>query len=219
MSTPAKPFMPRVTPALGAAVLAASLALGGCAAPFTGPVEVTRFVNPDPAALARGTISVGLADGAPDDLARAAFVSAVSEELSRIGYRVVPQGSPAQQSATIRTSRNAIAGPEAPRRGPVSVGVGGQTGGFGSGLGMGVGFNLGGGQRGPNVTTELAVRINDGGGRALWEGRAQMATAVKSPYSQVGLSARTLARGLFKDFPGGNGETVTIRASELQPTP
>jgi hypothetical protein len=211
--------MPRHTLAPITAALGTLALLGACAAPFTGPVEVTRFVTPDPAALARGTISVSLADGASDDLARAAFVSAVSEELARLGYRVVPQGSPAQHSAVIRTSRAAIASAEPVRRGPVTVGVGGQTGSFGTGAGLGVGINLGGGQRGANVTTELAVRINDATGRSLWEGRAQMATAVKSPYSQAALSARTLASGLFRGFPGGNGETVTIKASELQPAP
>jgi hypothetical protein len=210
--------MPRLTRKLAAATLATFM-LGACASPFTGPVEVTRFVSPDQTVLGRGTISVALADGAPDDLTRAPYVAAVSEQLARIGYTVVPQGSPAQQSAAIRTSRAAIGAAEPVRRGPVSVGVGGQTGGFGSGLGMGVGINLGGGQRGPNVTTELAVRINDAGGRSLWEGRAQMATAVKSPYSQATLSARTLAGGLFRGFPGGNGETITIKASELQPAP
>lgn len=211
--------MPRITPAILAA-LAGTLALGACAGPFTGPVEVTRFVSPDRAALGRGIIQVTLADGAQDDLARAAFVSAVGEELRRIGYIVVPAGRTAQQVATIRTSRQPIAAASAQQgRGPVSVGVGGQTGGFGSGVGLGVGFNLGGGQRGPNVNTELFVRINDAAGKSLWEGRSQIATAVKSPYSQVGLAARTLARGLFREFPGGNGETVTIKAAELAPTP
>ena len=209
---------------LATAALAGALIVGACSTPFAGPVEVTRFVSPEPNALARGTISVALADGASGDLAQAAFVNAVSDELTRLGYTIVPQGNRAQHAATIRTSRAAIATAEPPRRGPVSVGVGGQTGGwgsggFGGGVGMGVGINLGGGQRGPNVTTELAVRINDAGGRSVWEGRAQMATAVKSPYSQVNLAARTLASGLFRGFPGGNGETITIKPSELQPAP
>lgn len=209
----------RNVPTFAYAALASALMLGACSTPFAGPVEVTRFVSPEPNALARGTISVALADGASGDLAQAAFVNAVSDELTRLGYTIVPQGNRAQHAATIRTSRAAIAAAEPPRRGPVSVGVGGQTGGWGSGLGMGVGINLGGGQRGPNVTTELAVRINDADGRSVWEGRAQMATAVKSPYSQVNLAARTLAGGLFRGFPGGNGETITIKPSELQPAP
>jgi hypothetical protein len=64
--------------------------------------------------------------------------------------------------------------------------------------------------------TELSVRITRAEGATLWEGRAQMATGVKSPYSQVDTSARALAAGLFRDFPGGNGETVSIDVKNLQ---
>ena len=48
--------MPRISPAFAAALLA-PLALGACTGPFTGPVEVTRFVSPDRSVLGRGTIS------------------------------------------------------------------------------------------------------------------------------------------------------------------
>ncbi len=212
--------MPVITPARIAAVMlgpVALLALSGCAAPYTGPVEVTRFVSPDRAALGRGTIRVMLEEGGSDNPVNADFVAAVSQQLARIGYSVVPASSASQQTAMIRTSRQPIAALE-PERGPVSVGVGGQTGSFGSGVGLGVGINLGGGRSSPNVNTELFVRINDAAGRSLWEGRAQLATAIKSPYSQGPLAARTLAAGLFKDFPGGNGETITIKTAELQPS-
>ena len=64
--------------------------------------------------------------------------------------------------------------------------------------------------------TELSVRISSAEGPTLWEGRAQLTTGVKSPYSQVDASARTLAAGLFRGFPGGNGETVTIDVKKLQ---
>lgn len=214
--------MSRISPAL-AALLAGTLALGACAGPYTGPVEVTRFVSPERESLGQGTIRVALADNAPEDLVRAAWLQAVSDELTRVGYTVVPAGGTAQQVATIRISRQAIGTGGTAGRSPVSVGVGGGGGSFGGGgfggFGAGVGINLGGGQSGPNVNTELFVRIDNAAGRSLWEGRAQMATAVRSPYSQMALSAKTLASGLFRDFPGGNGETVTIRASELQPTP
>lgn len=196
---------------------AAALALSACATtPYTGPVEVTRFVADQPAGLGQGTIAVVFPDEMGNLAARAAFASAVSEQLARLGYTVVPEGTPAGQTATIRTTRNAIAAAEESRRGPVSVGVSGQTGSFGSGLGMGVGINLGGGRESPSVMTDLEVRITRTGGPTLWEGRAQIATGVKSPFSQVTTSARTLAAGLFRDFPGGNGETVTINAKKLQ---
>lgn len=199
--------------------LAAALALGACAtSPFTGPVEVTRFVAPNPAGLGSGTIAVVFPDEVSNEVARRAVAASVSAELTRLGYTVVPEGVPASQTATVRTSRNPIAAAPADRRGPVNVGVGGQTGGFGSGVGMGVGINLGGGREGPAATTELSVRITTAEGPTLWEGRAQLTTGVKSPYSQVETSARTLAAGLFRGFPGGNGETVTIDAKKLQGT-
>jgi hypothetical protein len=208
-------FLPR--PLIASAIAAAALALSGCATtPYTGPVEVTRFVAPSAAELGRGTIAVTFPDEVSNLAARAAIAEAVSAELTKAGYTVVPDGTPADQTAAIRTSRNAIAAAPVERRGPVNVGVGGSTGNFGSGLGLGVGINLGGGREGPAANTLLELRISRTGGETLWEGRAEMATGVKSPYSQASLAARTLAAGLFKDFPGGNGETVTIDAKNLQ---
>lgn len=199
--------------------LGAALALSACATtPYTGPVEVTRFVAPAPAGLGQGTIAVSFPDEITNLSARAAFANAVSAELGRLGYTVVAEGSPADQTAAIRTSRAPIAAAPVERRGPVNVGVGGSAGSFGSGLGLGVGINLGGGRESPEAMTTLEVRITRGGSETLWEGRAQIATGVKSPYSQVETSARTLAAGLFKDFPGGNGETVTISVKKLQGT-
>jgi len=195
----------------------AALALSACATtPYTGPVEVTRFVAPSPAGLGQGTIAITFPDEVKNENARSAFATAVSAQLAQLGYTVVAEGTPASQVAAIRTTRSPIAAAPVRERGPVSVGVGGQTGGFGSGLGMGVGINLGGGREGANTMTELSVRIGQTDGTTLWEGRAQLATGVKSPYSQVDASARTLAAGLFKDFPGGNGETVTIDVKKLQ---
>ncbi|NCP14992.1 MAG: hypothetical protein GW858_12660 [Sphingomonadales bacterium] len=197
-----------------------ALALSACAtSPYTGPVEVTRFVADSPAGLGQGTIAISFPEEISNESARRAFAAAVANELAALGYAVVPEGAQAGQIATIRTSRAPIAASPVRRGGPVSVGVGGQTGGFGSGLGMGVGINLGGGREDANAITELSVRIAQTGGATLWEGRAQLATGVKSPYSQVDASARTLAAGLFAGFPGGNGETVTIDVKNLQAAP
>jgi len=201
------------------APLAAGLALSACATtPYTGPVEVTRFVAPTAGELGRGTIAITFPDEVSNEAARGAFAEAVRAQLTQLGYTVVPEGVPAEATAAIRTSRTPIAAAPVERRGPVNVGIGGGTGGFGSGVGLGVGFNLGGGREGPAANTLLEVRITGADGTAQWEGRAQMATGIKSPFSQVGTSAKTLAAGLFKDFPGGNGETVTIDAKKLQGT-
>ena len=203
------------------ATVTAALMLSACATtPYTGPVEVTRFVAPEPerAGLGSGTIAIAFPDKVSNEAARRVFAAAVSAELRRLGYTVAAEGVPADQTAAIRTNRNSIAATVRDRGGPVSVGVGGQTGGFGSGVGLGVGLNLGGGSEGPSANTELSVRITRSGGATLWEGRSQIATGAKSPYSQVETSARTLAAALFSDFPGGNGETLTIDAKKLQGT-
>lgn len=214
-------MLPSRIPAL--ALVAAALALPGCATtPYTGPVEVTRFVAPSAAELGRGTIAITFAEEIPNQTARNAFAEAVRAELTKAGYTVVAEGVPADQTAAIRSARNPIVATPVQRQGPVSVGVGGSVGGgggnFGTGLGLGVGINLGGGREGPAANTTLELRITQTGGETLWEGRAQMTTGVKSPYAVVATAARTLAAGLFKDFPGGNGETVTIDAKKLQGT-
>jgi hypothetical protein len=195
---------------------AAALALSACATrPYTGPVEVTRFVAPNPAGLAQGPIVVYFPDEVARATAKSAIQVAVESELQALGYTIAAQEGRGVQVAAVRTARNAITSIE-DKRGPVNVGVGGQTGGFGSGVGLGVGINLGGGSEGPAASTELSVRITNDANTTLWEGRAQLATGVKSPYSEVNASARALAAGLFRDFPGGNGETVTIDVKKLQ---
>lgn len=199
------------------ALAAAALSLSACATtPYTGPVEVIRFVAPERAGLGQGMIALSFPDEVNNEAARSAFTAAVSAELTRLGYTLAAAPGPGVQTAVIRTTRTPITATEQRGRGPVSVGAGGQTGSYGSGVGLGVGINLGGGSEGPAVSTELSVRINRPDGASLWEGRAQIETGVKSPYSAVDASARTLAAALFQDFPGGNGETVTINVRKLQ---
>ena len=202
-----------------AAAPLALLALGACTSSFTGPVEVTRFVAENPVGLGEGPIVVYFPDEMSNQNAKAAFKAAVENELRGLGYSIVAQEGRGIQVAAVRTSRNPIQGASDRSRGPVSVGVGGSTGSYGSGVGLGVGINLGGGQSGPAAISELSVRITAASGDTLWEGRSQIATSVNSPYSDVDASARALAAGLFRDFPGGNGETVSLTVEELERTP
>lgn len=201
--------------------LAATLALPACAAgSFTGPIEVTRFAAPDTAALGKGTIAVRFARELQNEAALDAFRAAVSDELALQGYTVIGNEEAADQIATVDTSRNSLAGEQSGS--PVNVGVGGGTGTFGSGVGVGVGVNLGslgGGNSSPRVMSELSVSIASQAVGAntqnLWEGRAQFPTSVNSPYAPVAINAQMLAAALFKDFPRGNGQTVSLEASEL----
>ena len=208
--------MPTTFQVLRLSLLPAMLAVSACASTYTGPVEVTRFVSQQPSALGQGTITLAFPEEIENQTARNAFASAVADQLSALGYQVILDGSAeAAQTASIRTSREPFASAQR-SRGPVSVGVGGSTGSYGSGVGLGVGINLGGGSQGPRVVTDLSVRISGPDGESLWEGRAQQPTSINSPYSDVEASARTLAAALFKDFPGGNGETITLDVDQLQ---
>lgn len=190
-----------------------AFAASACTTTYTGPVEVTRFVSAQPAALGQGEIAVSFPDEIENQNVRVAFTDAIIAELNRLGYTPIIGSAEGLQTATVRTTRGQIAG-DNPRN-PVSVGVGGSTGSYGSGVGLGLGINLGGNNPGPQVLTNLEVRISDPSGQALWEGRAQLPTSVKSPYSDPQASASALATALFKDFPGGNGETVQIDVDDL----
>ena len=203
--------MPRLSHIILAPVLA--LGLSACVGSYTGPVEVTRFISENPDGLGQGSVVVYFPEKMDNEQVKTAFAAAVENELRALGYTVVDQEGAGIQVAAVRTSRNPIEGASTRGRSPVSVGVGGGTGGIG--IGGGIGINLGGGQSGPAVITDLSVRLTNDKTETLWEGRAQIPTSVNSPYSDVDASAQALAKALFKDFPGGNGETVSIDVDDL----
>ena len=83
-------------PAKFALATAALAALSACATPaVTGPVEVTRFVEPSRTAqLGQGTVFVETAPGLEgDSLALAPYKDAVARELAALGYREAPRAS------------------------------------------------------------------------------------------------------------------------------
>lgn len=202
-----------------ALLVAAALALGGCATAVP-PVEVTRFHSNAVSGWAAGTRyvvdSAPLADAASMAGAGASQASlewnsyrrAVEHQLQLQGLVAAAEGASAPLKVRIgfdRAERASLA-----RRSPVSVGVGGSTGSYGSGVGLGVGINLGGG---PKATQDLqlSVRIDDAAtGQAVWEGRALTAVPAKAPAAQPSLAAAKLAEALFKDFPGESGRTITV---------
>ncbi len=205
--------------------LVATTALGACATvPPPSPVSVTRFHQQDTLGQI-GQIGQGIVfvESAPDesnaDLELAPYKAAVAAELMALGYREGPR-SEANAIASISLERF-----EAQRErqggGPVSVGVGGRTGSFGSGVGLGIGINLGGGSNRARIGTELAVTLRPAGDQTsspgnLWEGRAQIEVSQDTPEDQAASSAPILAKALFRDFPGGNGDTVTIELQDIE---
>jgi len=199
-------------PMISLSGLCAALALAGCATP-PGPVEVTRFVAPESVArLGQGTIFVETMPGTDgDSLAMAPYKAAVARELAALGYVETDRAS-ASQIAQVGVDGYVIGSNG--RRSPVSVGVGGRTGGYGSGVGVGIGINLGGGER-DRLGTELSVRISEAAsGASLWEGRADFSPPEDSPLARGTANAQTVASALFREFPGNNGETIEVKVAE-----
>ncbi len=188
---------------LAALVLAASPALAA-------PVEVTRFHTPDSiTTLGRNTVAVVAAPGTdPNSLETRAWLQAVEAELAALKFGTATPGA-ADAVAEVRVEREMQRTER--QRGPVSVGVGGATGGWNSGVGLGLGFNLGGGPK-ARVHTRLVVTIRSRTtGLSLWEGRADNIENEKAKAASVDQSAPRLAHALFSGFPGTSGATITVK--------
>jgi hypothetical protein len=196
---------------------AAALALGGCATAVP-PVEVTRFHSNAPAWPTGTRYQVEIAPlgdasqmvgSTQPSLEWNTYRLAVERQLQLQGYAAAPEGAAAPIKLRIGFDRSQRA--TAGKRSPVSVGVGGSTGGYGSGVGLGIGLNLGGGGSGALQDLSLFVRLDDSAtGQAIWEGRAITPVSSKAPAAQPSLAAAKLAEALFKDFPGQSGQTITV---------
>ncbi len=190
--------------------------LAGCATtPPTGPVQVTRFHDADAMAqLGASTVFIESAPSAKaEGLALAPYKAAVAQELSKLGYSEAAH-SDAAVIAQVRVEHFTL-GDERRERGPVSVGVGGSTGSYGSGVGLGIGINLGGGKSQQRLGTKLSVTLRRAEDNvALWEGRAELAVGSKSALAEPAANAPAVAEALFRNFPGGNGETIEVEVNE-----
>jgi hypothetical protein len=192
-------------------VLATALLASGCTTALP-PVEVTRFYTAEVARTGLVRIEPREADDA-SSLEYRTFANAVAQSLSRTGFTVADGTSATsapQFRAIVSVSRGIIRS-DAPRRSPVSVGVGGSTGSYGGGLGIGIGFNLSGPPK-PEIVTSLFVQLRRIGDDAtIWEGRAETRAREGSPASQPGIAAGKLADALLRDYPGRSGETIMVR--------
>jgi Domain of unknown function (DUF4136) len=181
--------------------LVAAIALSGCAASIP-PVQVTRFHLGSE--IARAPVAPVALDSS---LERAAYDAAVARELARLGF--APGGTEARYTFATEVTRDTRAA--APKRSPITIGVGGGTGGYGGGVGVGASFGLGGNKSSEIVVTRLSVQLRERGGKGIvWEGRAETEAGSNAPASQPGLAADKLATALFKDFPGESGRTITV---------
>ena len=183
------------------AALVLALALAGCAtrgggADAAGGVEVARFHLGQP--VARSQIAVQAFDQAnanrPDF---PAYAAAVSRELTRLGWTVVPSTAQSEQIALVdveQGSREAIAALTAAR-----IGRGVAGGGFE-------------GSSADTTATLLEVRIRRrSDATVFWEGRAVTEARTGSAEAQRAASVERLAQALFRDFPGESGRTIRVR--------
>ena len=201
--------------------LAALAGLGACAtiAP-PSPISVTRFHNADNLSqVGQGVVFIESAPGIEDQsLELAPYKAAVAAELAALGYR---EGPRTEADAFAQVSvETFVTSSDRSGRGPVSVGVGGRTGSFGSGVGLGLGINLGGGAK-ARIGREMSVVLkpmesDTSAALNLWEGRAQIEVTRETPEDSASFVAPLLAKALFRDFPGGNGDTTTVDIENLQ---
>lgn len=186
-------------------------ALALVAAPaLAAPVEVTRFHTPESVTtLGRGAVSVVAAPGMDaNSLETRAWLQAVEAELAALRFGTATLGA-ADAIAEVRVEREVQRTER--QRGPVSVGVGGATGGWNSGVGLGLGFSFGGGPK-ARVYTRLVVTIRSRAtGLSLWEGRAENVENEKAKAAAVDQAAPRLAHALFSGFPGTSGATITVK--------
>lgn len=183
--------------------LAAIAALSGC---MTGPtpVDVTRFsLGP---VSERGSVAVEPAPGAPTSMDYSLHASAVARELGRLGFS---PGSQIGQSLYVAIldvrsdMRERVGGGS-----PVSIGIGGGTGGFRSGVGGGISFGLGGNRGGSVTATQTFVQLKRrADGSVVWEGRARGEAGGRD----ADVLADRMASALFRDFPGESGRTISVR--------
>lgn len=192
-----------------ARLLLAALALAASPA-LAAPVEVTRFHTPESiTTLGRSAVAVVAAPGTdPNSLETRVWLQAVEAELAALRFGTATPGA-ADAVAEVRVEREVQRTER--QRGPVSVGVGGSTGGWNSGVGLGLGFNLGGGPK-ARVYTRLVVVIRSRAtGLSLWEGRAENVEREKAKEASVDQAAPRLAHALFSGFPGTSGATITVK--------
>jgi hypothetical protein len=180
---------------LSAAALGVALCAGTAA--YAKPVQVTRFaatgeIVRGPAAPAAAAVS----------LEQSTYDAAVSRELAQAGFAA--EGT-ALYTYTAEVTKDVRRDPI--RRSPVTIGIGGGTGGYGGGFGIGGSFGIGSSRGRDTTMITLFVQLRDrASGKVVWEGRAQTDSTAPG-----GERIERLAAALFRDFPGQTGRTISVK--------
>jgi hypothetical protein len=199
-----------VLAALGLAACQTTTNGGPATAPRGGGgIDVTRFHLGQP--IGRGQIAVEAANpGLTATPEYRTYEASVARQLARLGWTVVEGVGASEQVAIVNVQQGTREAMRA--RPPVTIGVGGGTGGWRSGVGGGVSFGVGGGGPRAVTGTMLEVRLKRrSDGSVIWEGRASSEVPSRNPLAQPATAVDRLAEALFRDFPGESGRTIRVR--------
>jgi len=185
--------------------LLASLTVA-CAPSVKVGTEVTRFhLNEE--IPAQSINLVAASDQDANSLEYKSYADAVSRQLANIGLTVV-DGDAADVFASLSISRELEQ--QAPKRSPVSVGIGMGSYGGGSGVGGSVYTPVGGTKGGEAFVSRLKVAlIEREENNVIWEGTATNTATAGDGAATAQIE--NLASALFSNFPGESGKTVTIK--------
>jgi hypothetical protein len=203
--------MPQIAVSRPMLALSAALMLGACATtPSLPPASAIRYHLNTP--IEPGTVAVeALTSGGEPSLAYRAYLDAVAAELGDLGFTIVPEGQAANSRYVAAVSFSRVAAGSVRSQSPVSIGLGGVSGGMGGAVGGGLNVGLGGRTRQISAT-QLSVQLRQrSDGTTIWEGRAEGETVNGTPAGEPAAVAQRLADGLFARFPGESGITTTIR--------
>ncbi len=187
----------------------AALALAACAS--TPTADVKRFHLGVP--VARSSISLEPAPGAPNGLEFQTYAAAVANELRAQGFAPVAPGSGAAYVGTLSITQNVTVGPRRPP--PVTIGIGGFgfSGGRGGGVGIGgaAAVPVGQGRRDAVEFDSVGLQIKRAADQSLiWEGSATAALDTRSPQASLARAVPALAHALLAGFPGPSGVSQRV---------
>ncbi|MBV8972240.1 MAG: DUF4136 domain-containing protein [Sphingomonadaceae bacterium] len=192
------------------AAAATALLLAACA---SGPTaDVKRFHLGAP--VARSSISLEPAPGAPNGLEFQTYAAAVANELRAQGFAPVPPGTGAAYVGVLNITQNVAVGPRRPP--PVTIGIGGfgfSGGHHGGGVGLGgeAAIPVGQGRRDAVEFDTVGLQIKRAADQSLiWEGSASAAIDTRSPQATLARAVPALARALLAGFPGPTGVTQRV---------
>lgn len=189
-------------------ILIPALLLGLAACTTSNPgTEVKRFHLSQP--IARSTIQLVPAPGQPSGLEFRTYADAVGRELAAQSFVPTDSDPNAAYVGIINIRQQAR---PAPRRGGLSIGIGGGSFGRGGGVGGGVSFPVGQSRPGDVVTTSLSLQIKRRADSSMiWEGTATSAGDSREGGGDLNRQIPELARALLAGFPGAPGQTVLVK--------